>query len=134
MKIVTDIFAAIIKPITDLLAKKQERKMARETAQAKITSARDTNATSVEMKDQEWEAIAVSMTKESWKDEYATVSVLSLLNLIVLGGILAAFGYPQVITGIQIAVQGLTLLGVDIGWLMELVVMAAVGLHIYRKI
>jgi len=134
MKILTDIFAGLIKPVTDLLAKRQERKMAKETAQAKITQARDTNATSVEMKDQEWEAIAVSMTKESWKDEYATVSVLSLLNLIIIGGVLAAFGYPQVLTGVGVSLQALVVMGVDIGWLMELVIMAAVGLHIYRKL
>jgi len=134
MGIFKDIFAGLIKPVTDLLAKRQDRKMAKEAAQAKITVARDTNATSVEMKDQEWEAIAVAMTKESWKDEYATVSVLSLLNLIVLGGILAAFGYPQVLTGVATALRGFVSIGVDIGWLMELVVMAAVGLHIYRKL
>lgn len=121
-------------PILDLFRQRQARKAAKETAKAKLTQSRSDSEYKVEFTDQEWEAIAAGDLDKTWRDEYVTVSVMSVFNIIVVGGILSAFGYPQVLTGIGYAVNALTTSGVDVGFLMETVVLAGVGLSVWRKV
>ena len=125
---------ALFQPIADIINKRQERKLAAETAKAKLKQSQADSEYKVEFTDQEWEALAIQQTQNSWRDEYATVSVLSVFNIVVLGGLLAAFGHPEVLTGIGIAMKALTDSGVDVGFLMEAVVLSAVGLSIWRKV
>lgn len=133
MSIFKDVIGGLVSPITKLLGKKTERKQAREAASAKIKQAVVSGANEVTFNEQELEGISRMEAKNSWKDEYATVSVLAILNIIVLGSIAAAFGYPQVLEGIKGAMLVLDSLGVRIGFLMEAVVGAAVGFSLYKK-
>ena len=121
-------------PLIDLFKQRQERKAAGETAKAKLKQSQADNDYKVEFTDQEWEAIAAGQLDKTWRDEYVTVSVMSVFNIIVIGGLASAFGYPQVLQGIGVAVQALTTAGVDVGFLMETVVLAGVGLSVWRKI
>lgn len=73
------------------------------------------------------------MTDKSFKDEYITVSVVLILNLFILGGILAAFGYPQLLDGVVTGVERLVAVGVDMGFIVQAVVLAGVGLSVWRK-
>ena len=84
------------------------------------------------MTDAEWESIASEKQDSTWKDEYITVSVASILNLIVIGGIAAAFGEPRVLEGVSIALKALSDAGVDMGTLLTAVVFAAIGLKLWR--
>lgn len=124
---------SLFKPLVGIVTKRQDRKIAKDAAKAKLTMASMENAQKLELNKDEYEIIATKGLESSWKDEYATVSVVSILNLIVFGGIASAFGYPQVLTGVGTAVQALTAAGVDVGFLMQAVVLAAVGLSVWKK-
>lgn len=128
-----ELIAPFIEPIIGLFAKRQERKQAKEQAKAKLVQLKESNEAKALFTDQEWESLSVKGQSDTWKDEYVTVSVVSVFNLIVLGGILAAFGHIQLLHGIGIAMSALTEAGVDIGFLLEATVLAAIGLKVWRS-
>ena len=124
--------SALFKPLSDAYTANQARKIARDSAKAKIKMAAQDGNLKVELNDQEWEALGVDRENASWKDEYVTVSVVSIFNLLIAGGIAAAFGHPQILEGMVLAVQALTNAGVDVGFLLNAVVLAAIGLKVWR--
>lgn len=128
-----NILSAILKPLTDLYSKRQERKMAQQTAKTKIELAKQDNSHTLEMNKDEWESINVEGMDKTWKDEYVTVSVMSIFNLIVGGGILSAFGYPQVLEGVVMSVTALTAVGVEVGFLLTATVLAGLGLSVWKR-
>ena len=132
--ILKDILGMFIEPVASVLRKREERKLVKVTVEGKLAEAAQQNAAEITFKDQELEHILAAQKANSWTDEYATVSLLSILNLIVVGGILAAFGYSQVLAGIGLAVTSLVNAGVDVGFLMEAVTLSAVGLSVWRKL
>ena len=123
----------LIQPISGLLSKRQERKQARETAISKLQQTRQDGNLQVELNDQELERVLAGDLSTTWKDEYVTVSLVSIINIIIVGGVANAFGYPQLLEGIVQAIVTLYEVGVDIGFLLEAVVLAAVGLTVWRK-
>jgi len=123
---------ALIAPITGLFKQRGERKAAKEAASAKLSQLKQTDEAKALFTDQEWESLSVKGMNDSWKDEYVTVSVVSVFNLIVLGGVLAAFGHIQLLHGIGIAMKALTDAGIDIGFLLEATILAAIGLKVWR--
>lgn len=127
------ILEAIVKPIAGAYSSRQSRKQAVSTARIKLQAAAADGDLKVNFNDQEWEALAKLAEANSWKDEYVTVSVVSILNIIILGGIAQAFGYVEVLGGIAIAIGTLVSAGVDVGFLMETVILSAVGLHWMRR-
>ncbi len=129
----TDVFSGLVKPLTGLWANRQKRKSAKDAAIAKLTQGAQDNVQTLELNKDEWEALNVQGMQGTWKDEYVTVSIVSILNLIVLGGILTAFGYPQVLTGVGTAMVALTKAGVDIGFLMQAAVLAGLGLSVWKR-
>jgi hypothetical protein len=131
---IKDIITGLFSPIADIFKAREQRKAAREAASAKLAAASVENQQKLELNKDEYEAIATQGLSNTWKDEYATVSVISILNLVVLGGISAAFGHTQILEGIGIAITALTTAGVDIGFLLEATVMAAIGLSIWKKV
>ena len=131
--LLSGLITGLVSPVTALLSKRTARKAAREAASAAIKHAVVSGAKEVTFNEQELSGVSRLEAKNSWKDEYATVSILSILNIIVLGGIASAFGYPQILEGIQGAMLTLDAIGVRIGFLMEAVVGAAVGFSLYKK-
>ena len=124
---------SLFKPVTDIFVAREQRKAAREAAQAKLAQGKAEGAQQIELNKDEYEAVATSGLQFTWKDEYVTVSVVSILNLIVVGGIATAFGHPELLQGVGIALHALSEVGVDVGFLMEATVMAAIGLSIWKK-
>lgn len=127
------IVGAVISPVTELVKNHQKRKLVQEEVKGKLAEAKLKGNQEITFKDQELEHILASQKNQSLMDEYATISVLSVFNIIVVGGIAAAFGYPTVLTGVIEAVNALHAIGVNVGFLMETVVFAAVGLSVWRK-
>jgi len=131
---IKDLITGLVSPITNVLVKRQERKQAAESAHAKLQQAKVEGALEVTLKEHEIESVRTRGLAESWKDEYATVSVVSILNIVVIGGLAAAFGHPEIIEGILAAIQALTAVGVDVGELLRIVIYAAVGVSVWRKL
>lgn len=134
MGFLKNLVAGLISPVADIFKAREARKAAKATAISKLEIAKQEGVTELAMKDVEWEQLAVAATEGSWKDEYVTVSVVSVFNLLVVGGLSAAFGEPRVLEGMAVAIQALTAAGVDIGFILEAVILAAVGLSVWRKI
>ena len=127
------VFSGLIKPITGLFENRQKRKMAKQAALAKLTQGQQDKSHELSLSKDEWEALNVKGMGDTWKDEYVTVSVVSILNLILLGGILTAFGYPQVLNGVGIALDALVKAGVDVGFIMTATIMAGLGLSVWKR-
>jgi hypothetical protein len=129
-----EILGLFISPVAGIFQKREERKLIQKQIEGKLAEKKADNAAQVVFNDQEWEQIAAQQKQNSWTDEYATVSVLSVFNLILVGGIASAFGHEQLLRGVGIAVSALVSAGVDIGFLIEAVTLAAVGMTVWRKI
>jgi hypothetical protein len=124
---------ALFEPIASIIRKRQDRKLAAQSAKAALMKGQQDNHHTLELNKDEWESLQVKGMDNSWKDEYVTVSVVSIFNLIVLGGILSAFGHDQLLTGVAIAITSLSTAGVDVGFLLEAAVLAGLGLSIWKR-
>ena len=123
----------LFKPVASVINKRTERKTLREGAISRLAQSAQDDTQEINLNKDEWEAINARLQDNTWKDEYVTVSVVSIFNIIVLGGIAAAFGYPQVLYGIEIALRALASANVDVGFLMEATIMAGLGLSIWKR-
>tara|TARA_S200002703_G_scaffold156660_1_gene162782 strand:+ start:590 stop:985 length:396 start_codon:yes stop_codon:yes gene_type:complete len=130
---IKDIIEGIAAPVIGVFNKRTERRMAKEAARSKLKLAQQEGQQTVTMTDAEWESLSVQVNENSWKDEYLTIVITSPIVILILGGILAAFGHPGVLTGIDLAVKSIREAGVDMGFLMEAVVLAGMGLKLWRK-
>lgn len=128
------IIGTILGPVKDIITKRQDRKIARETAKAKLQQAQQTGSQELQLNDQELERVLATAKKDSWLDEYVTVSFVSIVNAVVVGAIAASFGYTQVLEGTALAVRTLTEMGLELDFLLNAVVLAAVGLTVWRKV
>ena len=125
---------ALFTPIAKIITNRQERKKLREQALAKLSQSAQDNSQALNLNKDEWEALNVKGMDNTWKDEYVTVSVISILNIIVVGGLATAFGYPQVLLGIGTALKALGDVGVDMGFLLEATVLAGLGLSVWKRL
>ena len=132
MSVVKDIVGGLVSPITGWLTKRTERKQNKDTIKGKVVQQKQGDETQITLSDGEWETVGQSMQDRTWKDEYVTVSLVSIFNLYIVGGIAAAFGKPQILDGVSMAITALTEAGVDLGFLLTAVVLAAIGMKIWR--
>lgn len=124
----------LLGPLTGIISQYQKKRMAQQTAKTKIEAAKQQHSATVELNKDEWEQLQVDGMDKTWKDEYVTVSVMSIFNLVVVGGLLSAFGYPDVLEGIVVAVTALTAIGVDVGFLLNATVLAGLGLSVWKRL
>ena len=125
---IASIIQGVVGPVAGIFQANIERKSAAETGKAKLLMAKEDGDTEITLKDKEWEAIAVKSTQGSWKDEYVTIVITSPLVLLILGALIQAiFQYDGVLDGVSLALDRLALLNVDMGALMYIVVLAAIG-------
>lgn len=129
---VADIIGGVLKPVTGFLNKRTERKINQDAIKGKLAQSKQDGAHQLELTDAEWETVGQSLQAQTWKDEYVTVSIVSIINIIMVGGIASAFGYPELIDGMVIALTKLAELGLDIGFLVTAVVLAAIGMKMWR--
>ena len=127
------IVTSLFKPIGKIIQKRQDRKLAQQSAKNKLMQSKQDNHQAIKLNKDEWEQLNVSGMDTTWKDEYVTVSVLSIFNIIVIGGLLSAFGYPQILEGVATAMLSLAEVGVDVGFLMEAAVLAGLGLSVWKR-
>jgi hypothetical protein len=123
----------LLGPLTSIYEKRQDRKAAQQTAKTKIESAKQAQSATVELNKDEWEQLQVQGMDKTWKDEYITVSVMSIFNIVVVGGVASAFGYPQILEGIVVSVTALNAIGVDMGFLLTATVLSGLGLSVWKR-
>lgn len=129
-----NIFGTVIGPVSDFFKKKQERKLVKETAKAKLDLVKANGAQQLELSDAEWESIAQSKQDTTWKDEYITVIITMWIPLMIIGGIYAAFSEDQrFLEGVQTSLSLIKDLGIDMELLTNAVVFAGLGLKLWRK-
>lgn len=131
--VIGNVVGALAKPVASVIKSKQETKQKRIETEAKVTTAKISGQKDITLTDQEWEAIMASKTDSTWKDEYLTIVITSPILLIIIGGISSVFGYPQVLDGITLSMDKLAGTGIDMGFLMEAVVLAGVGLKVLKN-
>lgn len=123
----------IIDGVSGFFQKREERKQAVETAKLKIREAKDKADNDLELTDAEWESIAVSQQDSSWKDEYLTLIITLPIPMIMVGAVYLVFtGDDRLMVGVNKALVELQSLGMDWGELMYTVVLAGVGLKVWR--
>lgn len=134
MSWITRILGVIATPITNLTGKYIDRKINQDAIKGKARLAKQSDATQITLTDSEWETVSKQLEADSWKDEYVTIIVTAPLVMILMGGLLIAYaGDPRLMEGTLAAIKALKELGVDMGQLMYAVVLAAVGLKLWRK-
>ncbi len=133
-KIIGDVVGTVVKPVTDLVKNNQDHKAAHRAAVDKIRAATVEGAQNLELTDAEAEALRWENEQDGWKDEYVTIVITAPIALIIIGAVAAAFGHPEVLTGATTALKELKNVDIDLGFLMEAVVLAAVGLKVWRKL
>ncbi len=126
---------AAIEGVAKFFTKKQERKLAESTAQAKLAQSKQDGNASIQLNDSEWEALSKKGEGDTWKDEYVTIIITLPIPLILLGAIVAAFtGDTKLLDGVNEGISNLATLGLDMGELMWVVVLAAVGIKGYKSL
>lgn len=123
----------LIDPALELLRARQDRRRAISDADARIRVAQQETESSVILKRHEVEALAVKGLASSWKDEYITLSIILIFNLILAGGLLAAFGRPGVLEGVVIALEAMDAVGIDVGLLIKVTVFTGLGLYAWNR-
>lgn len=132
--VVSGVLSSIAAPVASVLNSRQETIQLNATVNGKLANKVLDNEATISLSDKEWEHLGKKNENGSWKDEYVTVSVVSVLNLIVLGGILTAFGKPQLLEGVTVALTTFNEIGVDIGSILKVTVYAALGIYAFKKV
>jgi hypothetical protein len=125
----------LIGGVTGFFTRKQERKMAESTAKSKLVQSKEDNNAAINFTNAEWEIISKNAEGGTWKDEYVTIVITLPIVLILLGAILAAFtGDNRLLDGVNTGIANLATLGLDMGELMYIVVLAAVGIKGWKSL
>ncbi len=131
--IVKEVAGAIIAPIANAYTSKQKRKESATTAQAKLAGAKQDGEKEITLTDAEWESVNADKANGTWKDEFVTIVVMMPFILCILAGIWSAIvGDTVMLDAVGDLLTTFSLLNVDVGFLMKTVVLAAVGLKIWR--
>ena len=129
------IISTLISGVTGYFTKKQDNKAAIKSASAKLAQTVEGGRQELKLTDAEWESLAVQTQKDSWKDEYVTLIITAPILMILLGSLSASLGFdhgPLVLEGALAGIVALKALGMDYGFLVNSVVLAAIGLKVWR--
>tara|TARA_Y100000310_G_scaffold345238_1_gene463002 strand:+ start:253 stop:654 length:402 start_codon:yes stop_codon:yes gene_type:complete len=132
---IKQLLAGIVSPLSKAYTSRNDRRMSENLAKTKLQENRQQGEQKRELTDAEWEALAKAEEGKTWKDEYLTVVMTSPFVIILVGAIYAAFtGNHALLDSVKTAVVALSEMGVDLGFLMEAVVLSGVGLKIWRSV
>ena len=122
-------------PIADILKRRSERKQAKVEIQAKAAMVKVAGAHEQTLTDAEWEVVSLSQQGGTWKDEYATIIATTPYLAVFLGCVYYAFTKDyRMLEGAISGIRALEAVGVDVGFIMEAAILAALGLSIWRKV
>jgi hypothetical protein len=129
MSIWGKVLGGAINPIAKIFEKREERKKAIGEIKAQAASAEVDGKVAVSLSKAEWEIISKNAEPTTWKDEYITLLITSPLLVIFIGNIVAAFGFGTALIDANTAsLQAIKAVGIDMGELMLVTVLAAIGI------
>ncbi len=132
--IVASIAKAVVAPVANYMGKREDTKQAKNAGEVKISAMKVGAEKEVTLTDQEWEAIAISKSDSTWKDEYVTIVITSPIVLLLVGAVYGSItGDMSILTGTVDGLAEIAQMGVDMELLMEIVVYAAVGLKVLKS-
>ena len=131
------LLGALVAPISKSYQAKQARQAAAESAQAKLKLAGQEKRFDLNLKEAEWEALAKQQEPASWKDEYVTLIITSPFVLLFFAAMASGYsGDMRYLDSVNLGLESLKALGVELGELLKIVVLAAVsikGMGLLRK-
>jgi len=135
--IVAGALEGLAAPITNIFVKKIERKTAKDTINGQVALAKLDNQASVNVGIDDWERLSKANENGTYKDEYVTLSVFSLFNLIVVGSIGTGMGYawgPEMLDGVSTAITTLNSVDGIVAQLMWMTAAAALSIKTINSI
>lgn len=130
-----NILSALIAPVASFFTLRQEIKAKAEAAKASITKAKVDGETQHTLNTDEWEALSKQQENGTWKDEYVTIVVTSPLVLLFIASIWSGFtGDMRFVEAVNLGIANVKNLGIDLGDLMYIVVLAAVGIKGFKSL
>tara|TARA_R110000822_G_C15254454_1_gene487666 strand:- start:78 stop:485 length:408 start_codon:yes stop_codon:yes gene_type:complete len=127
------LIGTIVEKVGNYFTKKQETKTAKITGEAKLAMRKETGAQEIALTDAEWEAISAKGLTDSWKDEYVTLIITAPIVGVLVGAVWNAFtGNDKLLVGTLSGIRELGVLGLNWDTLTTAVVLAAIGLKMWR--
>jgi uncharacterized membrane protein YqgA involved in biofilm formation len=126
-----------IAPIASIFTKREERKQAKDAIKGQVALAKQQGQTEVSIKAQDWEIASKGQERGTWKDEYITVSVMSIFNAIVIGSVATAFGYDGgtlLVSGMLDGIETIDTLDGTVGRMIEVTVYAGLSVYAFNKV
>lgn len=121
--------AALVSPIVDIFNGWNERKKAKQSAQAKLKQARIEGNYNLRLTDAEWEAISKHAEDDGWKDEWVTVVItLPLLTVFIAAVASVLLSDPVYMEAAKAGTKAVKELLPNFGTVLEVVVYAAVSI------
>jgi len=133
VSIARDILGAVVAPVAKIFQKREERKAVVGKIKAQAQAAEVDGKIAVKMSKADWEIVSKNAEPTTWKDEYITLLITSPLLVIFIGNIAAAFGFGTALIDANTAsLQAIKAVGIDMGELMLVTVLAAIGIKAIR--
>jgi type II secretory pathway pseudopilin PulG len=123
------ILGTLVSPVANAYKAKQDVKIKANEAQASITLAKQSGETQHTLNRDQWEALSKQAENGTWKDEYVTIVITSPFVLLFVASVVSGFtGDMRFVDAVNLGIANLSNLGIDLGYLMSIVVLAAVGI------
>jgi len=118
-----------ITPIANFFTSRNEIKAKANAAKASIAKARVDGETQHTLNRDEWEALSKQAEGGTWKDEYVTIVITSPFVLLFIASIYSGVTDDlTLLNAVNLGIANIKNLGVDLGELMYIVILAAVGI------
>ncbi len=119
----------LLGPITSMWEGHQNRKAAKQNLKAKLTGQKLDHEARAGFNDQEWEMLGKAQSADSWTDEYVTVIItLPLVLVFVCTFVAVLFAKPELLEASDAAIASVKVLLPGYDGILEIVVLAAVGI------
>ena len=133
MNPIASLVAGLVKPASSAYGKHVDKKIAQQTAQAKLRQAKIDNAHEVTLSQVELEVLARKNEAGTWKDEYALVLGSSPYLLLLIGSLLNAFGVEQFQQGVTDGLFAINEIGVPVGQICAASIAAGLGIKLLKR-
>ncbi len=128
-----NLLGKVVDKVGEYQLKKKEKEILKVSAKHQIDLAKQNGDTAITLTDSQWEAIAMEKSDATWKDEYVTIVFTAPVVLVLAGAIWSAFtGNATLLNGTLSGVEQLKQLGISWDDLTYAIVLAAVGLKVWR--